>query len=176
MRCVLLLGLKRGLSGRVWRTEVPEHRRWKRSEKDAKGFPGSDVRQGTNCVCSSVAGERMKFLLTALTVKRYFSYAALLRCGHQRAIALYLKAINIGLGASLVVQWFKNPPANAGDTGSILDPGRFHMPQGNSAQCATTPEPTHLLSSLESSLCVSKKTHHSQKQNKRKNAYKMSMI
>ena len=25
----------------------------------------------------------------------------------------------------------KNPPANAGDTGSIPDLGRFHMPQGN---------------------------------------------
>ena len=70
----------------------------------------------------------------------------------------------------------KHPPANSGDTGSILGPGRFHVPQGNSAQHATTPEPMHLLSSLESSLCVSKKTHHSQKQNKRKNAYKMSMI
>ena len=62
----------------------------------------------------------------------------------------------------------KHPPANAGDTGSILGPGRSHVPQGNSAQRATTPEPMHLLSSLESSLCVSKKTHHSQKQNKRK--------
>ena len=25
----------------------------------------------------------------------------------------------------------KNPPANAGDTGSSLDPGRSHMPQSN---------------------------------------------
>jgi len=25
----------------------------------------------------------------------------------------------------------KNPPANAGDTGSIPGPGRFHMPQSN---------------------------------------------
>ena len=25
----------------------------------------------------------------------------------------------------------KNPPANAGDIGSIPDPGRFHMPQKN---------------------------------------------
>ena len=25
----------------------------------------------------------------------------------------------------------KNPPANAGDMGSIPGPGRFHMPQGN---------------------------------------------
>ena len=25
----------------------------------------------------------------------------------------------------------KNPPANAGDTGSIPDLGRSHMPQGN---------------------------------------------
>ena len=27
----------------------------------------------------------------------------------------------------------KNPPANARDTGSIPDLGRFHMPQGNQA-------------------------------------------
>ena len=25
----------------------------------------------------------------------------------------------------------KNPPANAGNTGSIPDPGRLHMPQSN---------------------------------------------
>ena len=25
----------------------------------------------------------------------------------------------------------KNPPADAGDTGSIADPGRSHMPWGN---------------------------------------------
>ena len=25
----------------------------------------------------------------------------------------------------------KNPPANAGDTGSIPGPGRFHVPQSN---------------------------------------------
>ena len=30
-------------------------------------------------------------------------------------------------GGSMV----KNPPANAGDTGSIPDPGRSHKPQGN---------------------------------------------
>ena len=29
------------------------------------------------------------------------------------------------------VPMVKNPPANAGDTGSIPGPGRFHMPQGN---------------------------------------------
>ena len=29
----------------------------------------------------------------------------------------------------------KNPPASAGDTGSIPGPGRSHMPQGNQA-CA----------------------------------------
>ena len=29
----------------------------------------------------------------------------------------------------------KNPPANAGDTGSSSDPGRSHMPRSNSA-CA----------------------------------------
>ena len=35
------------------------------------------------------------------------------------------------VGTSLVAQWIKNPPANAGDTGSIPGPGRFHMPQNN---------------------------------------------
>ena len=25
----------------------------------------------------------------------------------------------------------KNPPVNAGDTGSIPSPGRFHLPRGN---------------------------------------------
>ena len=28
----------------------------------------------------------------------------------------------------------KNPPANAGDTGSVPDQGRFHMLQSNSAR------------------------------------------
>lgn len=42
MRCVLLLGLKRGLSGEFGGQKSLEHRRWERSEKDAKGFPGSD--------------------------------------------------------------------------------------------------------------------------------------
>ena len=49
----------------------------------------------------------------------------------------------------------KNPPANAGDTGSIPDPGRFHVPQSSYAGApqllklpsrawgATIPESTH---------------------------------
>ena len=32
------------------------------------------------------------------------------------------------LWASLVTQWLKNPPANAGDMGSIPDLGRSLMP------------------------------------------------
>ena len=36
----------------------------------------------------------------------------------------------------------KNPPANAGDTGSIPGPGRFHMPWSDKqSPCATTTEP-----------------------------------
>ena len=31
----------------------------------------------------------------------------------------------------------KNPPANAGDTGSIPDPGRSHVPQHNWAHATT---------------------------------------
>ena len=44
----------------------------------------------------------------------------------------------LNCGTSLVVQWItvgKNPPANAGDTGSIPGLGRFHMPWTNEA-CA----------------------------------------
>lgn len=50
-------GLKRGLLGRVWRREVPEHMRWERSEKDGKGFTGSDVGQVMNWVLSDVFGK-----------------------------------------------------------------------------------------------------------------------
>ena len=34
-------------------------------------------------------------------------------------------------GATLVVQWVKNPPYNARDTGLISVPGRSHMTQSN---------------------------------------------
>ena len=36
---------------------------------------------------------------------------------------------NTYTGASLVAQWLRVPPANAGDTGSSTDPGRSHMLQ-----------------------------------------------
>ena len=48
------------------------------------------------------------------------------------------------MGASLVVQWYKNPPCNAGDTGSIPGPGRYHMLRSNEAcvlQLLSPPEP-----------------------------------
>ena len=38
------------------------------------------------------------------------------------------KRMKLGFPDGLVV---KNPPANAGDTGSIPDPGRSHMPWSN---------------------------------------------
>ena len=41
---------------------------------------------------------------------------------------LFIRTHRKGGGASLVV---KNLPANAGDTGSIPDPGRFHMLRSN---------------------------------------------
>jgi len=50
------------------------------------------------------------------------------RIGRQicRDTDMLKKCINPGsLGGSMV----KNPPANAGDTGSIPDPGESHMPQ-----------------------------------------------
>ena len=38
---------------------------------------------------------------------------------------------NLCLGSSLVVQWFKNPPASARDTGLSPGRGRSHMPRSN---------------------------------------------
>ena len=59
----------------------------------------------------------------------------------------------------------KNPPANAGDTGSIPGPGRSHMPWSNEARepqllssCATTTEPMCLEPVLRN-----KRSHHNEK-------------
>ena len=41
------------------------------------------------------------------------------------------------LGGAVV----KNPPANAGETGSSPGPGRSHMPAGQLSPCAATTEP-----------------------------------
>ena len=35
----------------------------------------------------------------------------------------------------------KDPPANAGDTGSVPGPGRSHVPRGNSAGAPQLPSP-----------------------------------
>ena len=53
----------------------------------------------------------------------------------------------------------KNLPANAGDRGSIPDPGRFHMPQGNSAHASCN---YWSLRTLEPML-HNKRTHHNEK-------------
>ena len=93
--------------------------------------------------------------------------------------------IRIGKGASLVVQWLrihlpmqafegfpggsvvKNPPATAGDTGSISDPGRSHIPRSNKARgrqllslCSRAREP-QLLSprACAAEACVLKRHH-----------------
>ena len=46
--------------------------------------------------------------------------------------------INLRVGYEIIISWdfpggavVKNPPANAGDTGSIPGPGRLHMPRSN---------------------------------------------
>ena len=51
----------------------------------------------------------------------------------------------------------KNLPASAGDTGSIPDPGRFHMPRSN-----YVPGPQLLSLSLET-LLHNKRSHHNEK-------------
>ena len=50
---------------------------------------------------------------------------------------MYVTALHRDFPGGLVV---KNLPANAGDTGSIPDPGRSHVPQSGS-YCACALEP-----------------------------------
>ena len=59
-----------------------------------------------------------------------------------RAHSLSLEQVSIlwEIQTSLVVQWIKNLPANAGGTGSIRGPGRSRMLQSNKTG-ATTTEP-----------------------------------
>ena len=45
----------------------------------------------------------------------------------------------------------KTPPANTGDTGSIPDPGRSHMPWSNEAH---TPQPLSLRSATRGATAV----------------------
>ena len=49
-------------------------------------------------------------------------------CTDQQASHFSSQNHKVGFPGGPVV---KNPPANAGDTGSIPGPGRFHMPQGS---------------------------------------------
>ena len=47
---------------------------------------------------------------------------------HLRQKDLLVQKFKVGFPGGTVV---KNPPANAGDTGSSPGPGRYHMPQSN---------------------------------------------
>ena len=55
----------------------------------------------------------------------------------------------------------KNPPANAGDMGSIPGPGRFHMPWGSKARTVTEPvlSSPQVPSTLEPVIHKRKSTH-----------------
>ena len=59
----------------------------------------------------------------------------------------------------------KNPPCNAGDTGSIPGPGRSHMPQGNEASDCSYQRPSALQPRLcnQRSHCSEKPGHHHQR-------------
>ena len=52
----------------------------------------------------------------------------------------------------------KNPPANAGDTGSSPGPGRSHMPWSNKAHEPQLPKPVRLEPVLRN-----KRSHHNEK-------------
>ena len=53
----------------------------------------------------------------------------------------------------------KNPPANAGDTGSSPGLGRPHMPRNNYARVPELLKPVH----LEPVPCCIKRSHHNEK-------------
>ena len=68
----------------------------------------------------------------------------------------------------LMLPWWlrgKYPPANAGDMGSVPDPGRFHMLQSNEARVPQLL--THVLQQLRLSLLepvlCNKRSHHEEK-------------
>ena len=68
----------------------------------------------------------------------YLSYTQ--QSGHSLYIIAPLKPSVLDFPGGPVVG---NLPANAGDTGSIPDPGRFHMSKiPQLSQCASTTEPT----------------------------------
>ena len=50
---------------------------------------------------------------------------------HEVRNCVYFCSMKQKARASLVAQWFKNLPANAGDMGSSPGLGRSHMPQSN---------------------------------------------
>ena len=51
--------------------------------------------------------------------------------GGGKAETKSLEIRNKIAGTSLVAQWLRIPPANAGDTGSSPGLGRSHMPRSN---------------------------------------------
>ena len=54
----------------------------------------------------------------------------------------HIASVKMALSDSPDGSVVKNPPAQAGDSGLILDPGRSHMPWRKQAHGATTTEPT----------------------------------
>ena len=70
--------------------------------------------------------------------------------------------IFLGFPSSPVV---KNPPANAGDTGSIPGAGRFHVPWSHRVPVAQLLKPTR----LEAVLC-NKRSHHDEEPSHRNRA------
>ena len=67
-------------------------------------------------------------------------------CTRMYAAALFKNSKSMGCPGGLAV---KNPPANAGDMGSVPGPGRFHVPWSNEEQplqrekvCKLQPRPS----------------------------------
>ena len=94
------------------------------------GFPPSLL---TYIITFTLHPSILVFSLLLLHIRINLSYFALYflfspRCFYQVS---FLKIAFLGfLGGSVV----RNPLANAGDTGLIPDPGRFHMPRSNYAR------------------------------------------
>ena len=76
----------------------------------------------------------------------------------------YFAFLSKGIGTSLVTQWIRNLPANAGNTSLILHQRRSHIPQRNKARapqreatalrspCTTTNSSPHAATGVQSSL------------------------
>ena len=90
-------------------------------------FPGVEVGEGSGYIVTAqgrvLAMMELFYIVAVVVIIQPCVFAKTYNYTQKRQILLYADFP----GVTVV----KNPPANAGDTGSIPGPGRSHVPQSN---------------------------------------------